>query len=77
MKELPSIIDWSSLKTVVPFTRQHVLRLEKVGKFPRRIKRGENRVGWLISEIDAWISARVAQRDHQSPANDITDTQGR
>ena len=77
MKELPKIIDWSSLKTVVPFTRQHVLRLEKVGKFPRRIQLGENRVGWLISEIDAWISARVAQRDQQSTPDDFVGKQGR
>lgn len=77
MNELPRIIDWSSLKTVVPFTRQHVLRLEKEGKFPRRIQLGENRVGWLISEIDAWISARIAQRDQLGALRDVTNKQGR
>lgn len=77
MNELPRIIDWASLKTIIPFTRQHVLRLEKLGKFPRRIQLGENRVGWLISEIDAWISARVAQRDDQSALGDVVSKQGR
>jgi prophage regulatory protein len=48
---------------VVPYTPQHILRLEKDGKFPRRVQLGANRVAWLLSEIDAWVAARVAERD--------------
>lgn len=40
---------------MVPFTRQHVLRLEKVGKFPKRLKVGNRRIGWLETEIETWI----------------------
>jgi prophage regulatory protein len=35
--------------------------LEKEGKFPRRV--GSNRVAWLESEVEAWVAARVAERD--------------
>jgi prophage regulatory protein len=42
-----------------------VLKLEKAGKFPRRIVVGANRVGWLLSEVEDWINQRVAERDHR------------
>lgn len=57
------IIGWSVLRTMIPYTRQHVLKLEKAGRFPRRVPVGENRVGWLLSEVEAWIDARIAERD--------------
>jgi prophage regulatory protein len=47
----------------VGYTDQHLLRLEKAGKFPKRIQIGPGRVGWLDAEIDAWQAARVAARD--------------
>lgn len=53
------------LLEIVPFSRQHILRLEKRGRFPRRIRLGDNRVAWLRSEIDGWINARVAERDQR------------
>lgn len=38
-------------------------RLERDGKVPRRIHLGENSVGWLRSEIENWITDRIAARD--------------
>lgn len=32
------------------------------GIFPRNINLGSRTVGWLESEIDAWIQARIDQR---------------
>ncbi len=40
-----------------------IKRLEKEGRFPRRIKVTQFRVAWLASEIDDWIGQRVAERD--------------
>ena len=53
---------------MVPFTRQHILRLEKAGNFPKRFKLGARRVGWLLSEIEAWVAERVALRCAPAPA---------
>ena len=39
----------------VPYTRQHLSRLEAAGKFPERVQLGEGRVGWLEGEVDEWI----------------------
>lgn len=40
----------------------------KAGKFPRPIALSPTAVGWLESEVDAWISARVAERDAERSA---------
>ncbi len=57
------LITKAELRRIVPYTPQHILRLEKRGMFPRRVQVGANRVGWLLSEIEDWVAARVAERD--------------
>lgn len=57
------LITRAELRSIVPYTPQHVLRLEKRGMFPRRVRLGANRVAWLLSEIEEWIAARTAERD--------------
>ncbi len=47
----------------VCYSGNHINRMEAAGRFPRRIKIGPNRVGWLESEIDDWIAARVREWD--------------
>jgi prophage regulatory protein len=46
----------------VPYTNEHLARLEKQGKFPQRVPIGEARVAWIEEEIDSWIADRAAQR---------------
>jgi prophage regulatory protein len=57
------LITKRELCRMVPYTPQHILRLERRGKFPRRVQVGPNRVAWLESEVEAWVAARVAERD--------------
>ena len=59
------IIDWKALKTTVPYTRQHIARLEKVGRFPQRVRMGNgprSRCGWVHDEVQAWIEERMTSR---------------
>ena len=53
---VPRIITKKELLTLVPYTPQHILRLEKQGKFPKRIEIGPRRVGWWLSEVLDWLS---------------------
>ncbi len=39
-----------------------VWRWERDGLFPKRIKLGPHAVGWLESEVDAWIAKRAGNR---------------
>lgn len=60
------LITRAELRSIVPYTPQHILRLEKRGLFPRRVQVGANRVAWLLSEIEEWIAARAAERERAS-----------
>lgn len=61
----------------VGYSGQHIWRLEKAGKFPKRIRLGPQAVGWIESEINAWIKARIAERDAKlaSEADEATGDQ--
>ncbi len=58
-----SLITKAELRRMVPYTPQHILRLEKRGLFPRRLQIGANRVAWLLPEIEQWLAVRIAKRD--------------
>lgn len=53
------IITQKELRSLVPYTPQHILRLEKAGRFPRRVKLGQNRIGWRLIDIEEWLKARL------------------
>lgn len=55
-------IDSRELYALIPYTPQHILRLEKKGMFPLRIKMGPNKVVWLRSEIEQWLEERQQAR---------------
>jgi prophage regulatory protein len=52
------VLRWPDVRAKVSFTRQYVDRLERQGKFPRRVRLGVNSVGWFEDEIDAWLDSR-------------------
>jgi len=59
------LVSKKELRTVcgIPYTPQHIARLEAAGKFPKRVQLGPNRVAWLLSEVSAWVDERVMVRD--------------
>ena len=59
------LVSKKELKSVcgIPYSAQHIARLEAAGKFPKRVRLGGNRVAWLMSEIDEWVTARISFRD--------------
>ncbi len=60
--QLPRVITRRELRHLVPYTPQHILRLEKKGKFPKRIKVGERRVGWWLHEVMAWLEQKSGKK---------------
>ncbi|MBL4748952.1 MAG: AlpA family phage regulatory protein [Magnetovibrio sp.] len=53
----------------IPYTPQHIARLEVSGKFPKRVQLGPNRVAWVLSEVDEWIIQRLNVRDTSNDLN--------
>jgi prophage regulatory protein len=58
------ILCYDELKPLkgIDYSRAHLWRLEKAGKFPVRVRLGDSKHGWVDSEIDDWIASRMAER---------------
>ena len=62
----PRLLSKKQVKELVLYSYAQIDRLEKAGLFPKRVRLSSHRmgrVGYLESEIHAWIEARLAQRD--------------
>ena len=64
------LVSKKELRTVygVPYSFQHIARLEAAGSFPKRLRLGQCRVAWLSEEVQNWIDERVALRGTASPS---------
>ena len=63
MSHPKQLIDKKELTALVKYSAQHIARLEKAGSFPQRIRLGQNRVAWLLSEVEDWIDERLQRRE--------------
>ncbi|HEY5129286.1 MAG TPA: AlpA family phage regulatory protein [Bradyrhizobium sp.] len=65
----PLLIPYEALKAkCIEYSKPHLWRLEKAGKFPKRVPVGASRYGYVEAEIDAYINARIAARDEAKAA---------
>jgi prophage regulatory protein len=62
------IINAKERRRRIPYWDMHIWRLERQGKFPQRVKldptNPRSSVGWVEEEIDQWLAARAAARNH-------------
>lgn len=42
----------------VGYSRMHIHRLEKAGRFPKRVQLGPNSVAWYEHEVEGWLRSR-------------------
>jgi prophage regulatory protein len=49
-------------KKGIVWSRAHVYRLIRAGKFPQPLKLGEGTTAWLEEEIDRWLALHVSER---------------
>jgi prophage regulatory protein len=48
----------------IDLSKTTLWRLERDGKFPKRVRVSPGRVAWVADEIDAYLAERVADRAH-------------
>ena len=56
------LLSKKQVKEIVLYSYAHIDRLEAQGLFPQRVRLGENRVGWLQSEVYDWLQAKLDKR---------------
>ena len=47
----------------IDYSKAHLWRMIREGKFPKPVKLGPRRVAFVDSEIDNWLDARIAERN--------------
>lgn len=64
--DLPKALIFSStIGQVTGYTRRYILKLEQLGRFPKRIHLGARRVAWDAEEVAKW--QRGEWRPHDAP----------
>lgn len=61
------ILDIDQIMALTGLSHRSIYTAIQKGQFPRQIQLTARRVGWLESEIDAWIDERIADRDGVAP----------
>lgn len=58
----PVLMRSCELLATIPYSANHIRRLEAAGLFPKRVQIGANRVGWVRAEVEAWLNDRTGAR---------------
>ncbi len=62
VKRTMRILSEKALRELVLYSPAHVDRLEKSGRFPKRVRLGPCRVGWVESEVLERVQACIDDR---------------
>jgi prophage regulatory protein len=57
------LLSKKQVRETVLYSPAHIARLEAAGRFPKRVRLGAGRVGWVDEEVQNWLKARIAERD--------------
>ena len=57
-----TLIRSGEIETIVPYSMNHIRRLEEAGQFPKRVRVCANRVGWVRAEVEQWLNDRMGAR---------------
>ena len=52
------VLRTQQLREYIGLSRTTTWRLEKSGQFPKRVRLGQNSVGWLKGDVDTWLESR-------------------
>ena len=67
------ILSKKDLRALVLYSPAQIDRMEKAGRFPKRVRLGPGRVGWVEDEVLRWVQIRINERDGLSGFNDPLD----
>jgi prophage regulatory protein len=60
------VLRLSQVSAATGLGRSFIYQLQARNRFPKRIKIGVRAVGWLESEVQQWLTERIAQSRRES-----------
>lgn len=70
------IMRLKEVMSVTGFKRSSVYKYIAIGTFPKPVPLSERAVGWVSTEIEDWVKARITERDqrsHRQPAGNMRE----
>lgn len=64
-------LSFAEVREITGLSRSSIHKAEKAGMFPKRRLLSECRVGWLESEVEAWMTNRKPVSDSVQPKHNI------
>lgn len=64
VNHINKILSLGEVKNLTTLSTSSIYRKIAEGTFPKQVKLSTQSVGWLESEINDWIEARIAERDN-------------
>src|SRR5262249_20348812 len=55
----------------ISYSKVHLWRLCKTGAFPKAVKIGAEKLAWVESEVEDWITSKIAARDGVLPSEAV------
>ncbi|MBP2302563.1 helix-turn-helix transcriptional regulator [Azospirillum picis] len=63
------LLRFPDVQARVGYTRVHIDRLERGGRFPKRVQIGARAVAWVESEIEDWLRRKMDSREEVATKN--------
>ena len=60
---IDSILRMDQVEKATGYKRPTIYKMQKAGNFPKSVSLGARAVGWVESEIQEWVQARIDARD--------------
>lgn len=61
-----NILRLKDVKKVTGLGRTSIYKFIAEGTFPKSVSLSDRAVGWISTEIDEWVLARIRERDSES-----------
>ncbi len=68
MEEHPTLLRLPQVVERVGISRSQIYRYLSDGRFPKPVSVGDRSIAWSSIEVDAWVHARIVERDREPAA---------
>jgi prophage regulatory protein len=68
INDIPHILRWKQVAQIIPWSKSYTYALIKQGLFPkpRKLMAGGQAVGWLASDIDAYMRSLAVNMEQSN-----------
>jgi prophage regulatory protein len=63
----PRLLRENEVRHITGLSRTQRTRLEREGRFPKRVALSERALGWVETEIHSWVAGRISARAETKP----------